>query len=420
MRPIEQFLSLYVSKSNKRTYLHGLKLYFRTTYGTSEKVEDLAERYLSEQRDYEGDIQNFQRSLGHRPPKSVRLLIAVVRSFLVENKIELSQRFWRRVIRRIKGNKARTRDRPPSIRELREILMHLPLAAKTLYLLLVSSGMRIGEAIQLQPSDVNLDLTPIRINIRGSTTKSGDGRVVFASREAKEALLEWSKIRDEYLRKAVTRNSMHPKSLDDTRWFPFTTANARFYWNRALEKSQHSDRDSSTKRRILHPHVLRKYFRSRLSEVIPVDVVQTLLGHKSYLSTEYRRYSPEKLAEYYLQGEHVLSVFGNSSDIGKLQKDSDTLQSVVSGLAIENTGLKTQLNRMEQTLTKQRQELDHYRKRLDFLFKEGLPSFIESGELTLIMEKYIDRKMVELHTQLKKEFREIEEAEERFQAEFDK
>jgi hypothetical protein len=75
---------------------------------------------------------------------------------------------------------------------------------------------------------------------------------------------------------------------------------------------------------------------------------------------------------------------------------------------------------MEQTLTKQRQELDHYRKRLDFLFKEGLPSFIESGELTLIMEKYIDRKMVELHTQLKKEFREIEEAEERFQAEFDK
>jgi hypothetical protein len=75
---------------------------------------------------------------------------------------------------------------------------------------------------------------------------------------------------------------------------------------------------------------------------------------------------------------------------------------------------------MEQILTEQRQDLDHYRKRLDYFFKEGLPSFIESGELTTIMEQYIDRKMAELHKNLRKEFHQIEADETRLQVEINR
>ena len=123
-----------------------------------------------------------------------------MRVFFVENGVELSQRFWRHTTRRIRGSQARTIDRVPTIQELREILLQLPIIGKALFLFLASSGARIGEALQIQLGDVNLNTTPLRITIRGNTTKSGNGRVVFASQEAKEAIAEWLKTRDEYLR----------------------------------------------------------------------------------------------------------------------------------------------------------------------------------------------------------------------------
>jgi hypothetical protein len=280
--------------------------------------------------------------------------------------------------------------------------------------------MRIGEALKLQLQDLDIESTPLQISLHGEYTKTGNRRVAFASQEAKETLVEWLKIRDEFLKNAIKRSNRYTKTDKDQRLFPFTANNIRYTWNNALQRSNHAQRDARTKRHELHIHTLRKFFRTNLATVIHHDVVEALMGHEGYLTHVYRLYDTKQLAEFYKQGEHVLTIFGNTNDIEKLQKDTDALQIVVNGLAVENTGLKTQLHEMEQTLSEYKRDLDHYRKRLDFFFKEGLPSFIESGELTLIMEKYIDRKMVELHTQLKKEFREIEEAEERFQAEFDK
>jgi len=79
-----------------------------------------------------------------------------------------------------------TLDKVPSNVQLRKILMHMPVHGKALYLVLVSSGMRIGEALQVKLDDVDSDHDPPEVNIRRGYTKSGRPRITFISSEAKE------------------------------------------------------------------------------------------------------------------------------------------------------------------------------------------------------------------------------------------
>ena len=62
--------------------------------------------------------------------------------------------------------------------------------------------------------------------------------------------------------------------------FPFEMNNAYAIWKNALSKAGFLKKDSSTNRLTVHPHVLRKFFRTRLGVVIPVDIVESLWGMK--------------------------------------------------------------------------------------------------------------------------------------------
>jgi hypothetical protein len=186
---------------------------------------------------------------------------------------------------------------------------------KALYLMLISSGMRIGEALALTLADVDLTRIPTVIIIRAETTKSGQARISFISAEATEALKEWLKVRDDYLKAAVAQSTLNAKNLDDNCIFPFTSMSARSILLNALEKAKLGETDSRTNRSKIHPHVFRKFFRSMIASVIPVDVTEALFGHSGYLTDVYRKYpNPEKtLAEFYLKGEASVTIFGTTA-----------------------------------------------------------------------------------------------------------
>ena len=199
------YLKQYESANTVRSYEAALKGYFEMIYKERDGLDGLAERYFTEKRNYEEDIQNFLVEIKALAPKTVKLRLSAVRVFLLENGIELSQQFWRRLRGRIKGSRALTLDKVPSNIELRKIMMHLPIQGKALYLVLSSSGMRIDEALQLRVEDLDLDADPVQISIRGETTKTGNSRITFTSREALEAIQEWLKVRKRYLKPAATR-----------------------------------------------------------------------------------------------------------------------------------------------------------------------------------------------------------------------
>jgi integrase len=345
MNKLEKFLRMY-GKGTARGYKWGIAKFFETIYGNNEdKVEEHAERYFNEERDVEKDMEDFFLAIKDKPPKSVKLMLTGVRGFLIENDVELPQKFWRRLRRKIRGSRALTIDKVPSNLELRRIIMHMPVQGKALFLTLSSSGMRIGEALRLkEKEDVDLTATPGRINIRGEYTKTGNSRIAFISQEAAVTLQEWLKVRDKYLHGAAGRSHRYHKDVEDDRLFPFESNTAYYVWKQALKKAGFGKRDASTNRRQLHPHVLRKFFRTRLGTVIPVDVTEALMGHEAYLTEVYRRYTVEDLAKFYMQGEAALLVFTEAEEVSKLRVE---VQERNKQLQTFNLELQNRLARME-------------------------------------------------------------------------
>lgn len=356
MGKVEKFLETYKSVNTRKTYRMALADFLKSVYGKAEDLEIKSEQYFKEERDVKKDVEAFFLSIRNLAPKSVRLKLAAVKVFLIENDVELSQKFWRRVRRKIKGNRALTLDKVPSNVELRKIVMHLPIQGKALFLTLASSGMRIGEALQLKLEDVELDEQPGKVNIRGDYTKTGNSRVAFISEEAKMTVKEWLKVRSDYLDAASKKSHLYDKDANDSRLFPFENTTAYSIWNTALKKAGFAKRDASTNRRRIHPHVLRKFFRTKMGTIIPVDVAEALMGHEEYLTEVYRRYSMEDLARFYLQGEPALLVFTEAEEVSRLRVEVEErnkqLQTLMNGLVTENLNLKTRINKTEERLAK--------------------------------------------------------------------
>ena len=368
--PVDKFIAVFNSKNTKRNYANALFDYFSSVYDDP-KLEDAeakrqwtkqkAVQYLSEKREFEEDINNFVTSCTKFAPKSARLKLTAAKMFLLENKIELSQLFWKRVSKHIKGSRALTIDRVPENIELRKLVSHMQIHGKTLVLMLSSSGMRIGEALGLKLENVTVEGDLLRIQIPGALTKTGNSRVTFASRETKEAFEEWLKVRDQYILSAVGKSHFYLKAKEDDRVFPFLVQTAYRVWANALEKTGMTARDPTTKRRLAHPHVLRKFFRTRLGSVIQSDVVEALMGHEEGLTEVYRKYSEKDMLRMYAEGEHAILLFGEmSGNAQQLRQEVNQAYRQNFELRATVDAMKTELKSVEEM----RQKLNAYETKI--------------------------------------------------------
>jgi integrase len=397
-----KWLEMYSSKSTVRAYKWGLEQFFRAL-GFEGSLEENAKAYLSQKRNYEEDLKAYFVSLKGKPPKSVNLCLTAVKMFLMENSVELPALFWRRLKGRNKGTRALMLDKVPSNAELRRILSHMDVKGRSLFLVLASSGMRLGEAMKLRVEDVDLTSDPARIDIRGEYTKTGNPRVAFISFEAKESLEEWLRIRESELKVAVKR-SRYGKASEDKRVWAFEANTAYYIWRNAVSKSGFDKRfqyNSGVERFTVHPHVLRKFFRTRMATVVPVDVVEALMGHEGYLTEVYRRYSLEDLAKFYKQGEHTLLVFAESESVARLraeiEKRNKQLQTLVNGLVSENMELKTKLSDVKKQLNEMNKKLEEQRKTVEELQRRDVVKILldfysklqkERPDLLKFLEEY--------------------------------
>jgi len=366
-----EYLKTYSSKSTVTVYKWALSKFLSHVGIKEGSLEERAKAYFASNRNYQEDITFFFTSIKDLPPKSREAALAGVRVFLMENGVELPALFWRKLRGRGKGSRALMLDKVPSNTELKAILMHMDAKGKSLFLTLASSGMRIGEALKLKIDDLDLSSDPARITIRGEHTKTGNPRVAFISSEAKEAIQEWLKIREGELETAVKRSARFPKEGKDDRVWPFEDNTAYLIWRNAVEKSGFAKKfqyNNGTERLTVHPHVLRKFFRTRMATVIPVDVTEALMGHEGYLTEVYRRYSLEDLAEFYKKGEHALLVFGNGKDLAVLRAEVEEknkqLQQIINGLVSENLTLKQEIQEHKKALEELKSAVAELRKLL--------------------------------------------------------
>lgn len=141
-------------------------------------------------------------------------------------------------------------------------------------LLMLDAGLRVGELVALQVSDLFFAGNPVTtLVLRSQITKNHRERTVPVSERLSKSLAEYL-VENPWLKNRFDTYPAWGSPLKDT---PPTTRHVERIICAAGLKALG---------RPVHPHVLRHTFASRLMRVTNVKVVQELLGHKYLSSTQ--------------------------------------------------------------------------------------------------------------------------------------
>ena len=325
MDPVEKFLNTYSSPKTKSIYGSHLNVYF-------DFLKANRDTYFTDKRDYMDDLNKWLDYNQSKAPMTRSSRMTCIKLFLEDNDIEVSKKLWKQLGRKQKASKPVTLDRIPTNVELKQILEHAKAKERALFLIASSSGMRINEIMSLEEDDIDLKSDPVKIYVRGSTAKFGKARICFMSNEAKNSLIEWLKVRDKFLKGAVSKCNRKDKPIthknpEDKTIFCFTYMTAANIWHRILKDAGLNDKDKTTGYHRLHIHTLRKFYKTRLLNAgMPEGMVRKLLGQEDVLSGSYDRFTEEELKQAYVKGVSSLLIFETGPDLTQTNKEIEQLK----------------------------------------------------------------------------------------------
>ena len=183
-----------------------------------------------------------------------------------------------------------------TIDEIKLLLETAGRKKKSLYVMLLSSGLRIGEAVQLKKKDLKLVEHNFMINVRGAITKTQKGRTCFMSKEATRLVIPlWKTIDDNDLIFATNKDLAKARSAEEVRFNDYRIKcgfNTKYDYSNRFHISLHS---------------FRAYFITKVSRHDP-NLAKRLAGQKSYLE-QYDRMSTKEKLELYKKAEPDLFIY---------------------------------------------------------------------------------------------------------------
>jgi len=203
-----------------------------------------------------------------------------------------------------------------TIEEIKQLLESTNLKRKALYLMLLSSGLRIGEAVQLRKKDLELVGTNFMIKVRGDTTKTKKGRTSFMSIEATRLVITlWKKLEDDDLIFGTNKDPVLAKGAEQMRFKDYRKKvgfNAKYDYSNRFHISLHS---------------FRAYFITKVSRH-DHNLAKRLAGQRSYLE-QYDRMSTGEKLDLYKKAEPDLFIYEQkpkSQEIQELAKKVEDLE----------------------------------------------------------------------------------------------
>ena len=177
------------------------------------------------------------------------------------------------------------------------------------FLAVGSSGMRIGEALNLQKKD--LDFTTKRIKVSITTdTKTRTGRTTYLS-------LETEKILRPLVEKLDSDDFVFVKKGRKT-----NDRSIRMSLHRVLERMGFSNKYESNGFMKITSHSFRAYFFTKAARKHGENYAHRMTGHGGYLM-QYDRMTEDEKLEMYLQLEPELAIFEqtkNELEINRLRE----------------------------------------------------------------------------------------------------
>ncbi len=210
---------------------------------------------------------------------------------------------------------------------------------QALYLACSSSGMRIGEALQIRKSDLEFK-ERIQINIRPEYTKTQTGRSVFVSKECQavlETYLEELEGDETVFYKGVCQSTMTKVSSEDVRL------------SECITRLKLDMKYSSSGRYKISSHSFRAFFFTQAVRKHGENYAHRLTGHGGYLM-QYDRMNDDEKLKMYIELESELVVFDTSKqnlEIEKLRVQQNT----------EMTEMKEQMKSLQSQLANQGMEI---------------------------------------------------------------
>ncbi|HOX34904.1 MAG TPA: site-specific integrase [Methanoregulaceae archaeon] len=321
------------------------------------EYEKMAAKYLRCKIDLLTDLRGFKdhQFERKRPPHSISQNVACVRIWLEHYDHSLTSKELRELKKHLpRQRNGVTREDEVTPEMIRLILSHSrDTKIRAVVLLLLSSGIRIGELVKLTPNDVDLEKNTIYIS--DLISKTGESRITFFTDEAREALLHYLKFREKMVARAqdLTTNHIKKEYHKRSEIFPYTSDNIRERFNTCLKNAALKKVDLRTGRNTIHPHSFRKCFISWLKLAgCPDDVVEAMAGHTGYLSVSYRRYGEGALREQYQKYSSVLTIGDYGFEKRKqLEERVGGQADRLLALEREKEKLQAKLIEMEQKMT---------------------------------------------------------------------
>ncbi|MDA4124632.1 MAG: tyrosine-type recombinase/integrase [Thaumarchaeota archaeon] len=221
-------------------------------------------------------------------PQTIVNNVSAVRRFLAYNDIAIdSDRFKSKVTL---PRTMKIADQPLSMDSVRTLLTRGRPSPKNraLVLTLLSSGIRIGEALSVRWKDVDLSKSPATINLRVEITKTREARTPFLSEEAKDALQRLKgNAKEDDLVFTYAGADVHQREKSCNRTFREMVARA------GLDAKIEGHRIHT-----LHFHVFRKNFFTKAADTIGDQAAHALLGHNPYMSTYYVKSEEDRVTDY--------------------------------------------------------------------------------------------------------------------------
>ncbi len=283
------------SEHSKRYYEFGINNFRKFCAGAA--ITTLSQREIYQVLD---DYVSWLDKRGTRP-KTIADCVSAVRKFLGFLEIEIESVKFRSKVTMPKITKID--DRPINIGDIRLVLARGKATPqmRALVFTLISSGMRIGEALSIHVSDLNLQAHPATIQIKPEYSKTRTARVAYVSDEAKEAL-------GELVKKRAAQDFVFPYS--GSLWVREKYANRAF--RRMVARAGLNEMIDGHRIHKLHFHNFRKFFLTKGSDTIGEHAAHALCGHGFYMDTYYRKSEEERAADY-LKLMPRITVFGDEN-----------------------------------------------------------------------------------------------------------
>lgn len=270
-------------------------------------------------------------------PKGIRSYLSGIKGYLRYQGIKINSDDFKHTVKIPKLIK--TREYPLTKEMILQILHNSTSKLQTAILVSISSGLRVGELIQLQLSDIDFELNPTKITVRGNATKTRQTRETFITSEATKALKDhlkryfgWIENGDNSQLQNVYVFGPIWKKLDKTKLNLDSAKQClQISLRNHVRKIPELDILNENGYHAVHFHAFRKYFRTVAGNVCGRDFAEALMGHGFYMDVYYQLPEPKK-REMYLDVEPHLTI----SDFTEVEK--------------QITGLSTRCNDLEKTV----------------------------------------------------------------------